>query len=154
MNVYIASDHAGVNLKQNVKQHLEEKGYLVIDEGSDDSNASVDYPDFAHTVVQQLKAEPHAYGILICGTGIGMSIAANRFSHIRAALCHSLDEAKLARQHNNANILCLGARTNETVDVLSWVDAFLTTEFDGGRHQNRLDKLVFSCEEGNAQLQE
>ena len=151
MNIYIASDHAGVNLKQNVKQYLDEKGYRVTDEGADDSSTSVDYPDFAHKVVQQLKEDPHARGILICGTGIGMSIAANRFAHIRAALCHSFDEAKLARQHNNANIMCLGARTNETADVLSWVDAFLATEFDGGRHQNRLDKLVFSCEGGNTQ---
>lgn len=142
MNVYIASDHAGIDLKQSIKPYLEEKGYRIIDEGWDDSNTSVDYPDFAHKVVQHLKTDPHAYGVLICGTGIGMSIAANRFPHIRAALCHSLDDAKRARQHNNANILCLGARTNEAVDVLSWVDAFLTTEFDGGRHQNRLDKLV------------
>ncbi len=141
MTVYIASDHAGFALKELIVNDLNEKGYHVIDMGTSSATESVDYPDFAHAVVQALETDCGAQGILICGTGIGMSITANRFPHIRAALCHSDHDALAARQHNNANILCLGERTTDKNQALDFVDIFLTTSFDKGRHQQRLDKI-------------
>lgn len=141
MTVYIASDHAGFTLKKLIINDLNEKGYPVIDMGTSSATESVDYPNFAHAVVDALEMEPSAQGILICGTGIGMSIAANRFSHIRAALCHSDHDARAARQHNNANILCLGERTTDKDRALDFVHIFLTTPFDKGRHQQRLEKI-------------
>lgn len=138
--IYIASDHAGVELKAALMQHFALIGRAVTDEGTI-STDSVDYPDYAQKVAERLLADPSAQGVLICGTGIGMSIAANRFSHIRAALCQSAEEARLARAHNNANILCLGARIVTTDAAIACVGAFLSTEFEGGRHAQRTQKL-------------
>jgi ribose 5-phosphate isomerase B len=139
--IYIASDHAGVELKAALIQHLAATGHAVTDEGAF-STDSVDYPDYAAKVASRLKAASTTRGILICGTGIGVSIAANRFSHIRAALCQSSEEACLSRAHNNANVLCLGARVITTDAAIACVDAFLTTEFEGGRHTLRTQKLT------------
>ncbi|MES2607756.1 MAG: ribose 5-phosphate isomerase B [Pseudomonadota bacterium] len=141
--IYIASDHAGIELKSALKQHIEAVGHSVIDEGTV-SSASVDYPDYAQKVATRLLVDPSAQGILICGTGIGMSIAANRFSHVRAALCQTIEESCLARAHNDANVLCLGARVISDDAAIACVDAFLATEFEGGRHTGRTQKLAKS----------
>lgn len=138
--IYIASDHAGIELKSALIQHLVATGYTVVDEGTD-SNASVDYPDYAEKIARQLLSNPAAQGILICGTGIGMSIAANRYAHIRAALCQTTEDARLARAHNNANVLCLGARVLSIETAIACVDTFVSTEFEGGRHELRTQKL-------------
>ena len=139
--IYIASDHAGVELKAALIKHLSATGHAATDEGTASAD-SVDYPDYAQKVAARLLSDPSAYGILICGTGIGMSIAGNRFSHIRAALCQSSEEARLARAHNDANVLCLGARVVTIDAAIACVDAFLTTEFEGGRHTLRTKKLT------------
>lgn len=136
----IASDHAGVTLKAELKHELQALGYAVQDLGTH-STESVDYPDYAKEMAKLIKEGKADRGVLICGSGIGMSIAANRHQHIRAALVQSGLEAKLARKHNNANILCLGARIIGTEIAKDALHAFLKTEFEGGRHQKRLDKL-------------
>ncbi|MCE2964932.1 MAG: ribose 5-phosphate isomerase B [Alphaproteobacteria bacterium] len=137
--LYIAADHAGVDLKNALKAHIEKK-IIVYDLGTDSSN-SVDYPDYAEKVCQALKQNNSARGVLICGTGIGMSIAANRHRHIRAALCATPEAAKMARLHNDANVLVLGARVLDTAQALAIVDAFLATDFEGGRHAQRVAKF-------------
>lgn len=139
----IASDHAGFDLKAGIKQALNDVDYDVIDLGPVD-NASVDYPDMAKKLVDAIKLGVAARGILICGTGIGIGIAANRHRSIRAATCHDVTTARLARQHNDANVLCLGARIVGDQVAKDCVDAFLTTPFEGGRHARRVDKL--SCD--------
>ncbi|MES2252351.1 MAG: ribose 5-phosphate isomerase B [Pseudomonadota bacterium] len=139
--IYIASDHAGFDLKTALIQHISNAGYGVTDKGSFSTDA-VDYPDYAQKVTTQLLAEPSACGILICGTGIGMSIAANRSPHIRAALCQTAAEAHLARAHNNANILCLGARIITKDAAALCVDAFLTAQFESSKHAARVQKLT------------
>lgn len=136
----IASDHAGFDLKAGIKQALNDVDYDVIDLGPVD-NASVDYPDMAKKLVDAIKLGVAARGILICGTGIGIGIAANRYRSIRAATCHDVTTARLARQHNDANVLCLGARIVGDQVAKDCVDAFLTTPFEGGRHARRVDKL-------------
>jgi len=138
--IYIASDHAGVDLKALLIQHIRNAGHCVTDKGPHTTDA-VDYPDYAQKVTAQLLAEPSACGILICGTGIGMSIAANRFPHIRAALCQTEKEAQLARAHNDANVLCLGARIITADAAMLCVDTFLATKFEGGKHGARVQKL-------------
>jgi ribose 5-phosphate isomerase B len=139
-NIYIAGDHAGVEYKSKLVEFLKALKYTVTDLGTN-SNASVDYPDYADKVAAKLKKEPEAFGILICGTGIGISIAANRHKHIRAALCHTIEEAKLSREHNNANVICLGARVTSITVAQGMVQKFLKTNFAGGRHANRVAKL-------------
>lgn len=139
-SIAIASDHAGVELKAFLKQELEGLGYQVIDFGTDDSD-SVDYPDFAKKVVKSMKEGEAAKGILICGSGIGMSIASNRYPFIRAALVRDIDDAILSRQHNDANVLVLGARRTEAKDALDIMKIFLTTPFMEGRHIARVKKL-------------
>lgn len=136
--VFIASDHAGFDLKEILKHDIAALGCSVKDLGPKDT-ASVDYPDFAHALAKEISG--NAKGILICGSGIGMSIAANRHKHIRAALCHNGLEASLTRRHNNANVLCLGARIIGVEVAKDIVKTFLTTEFEGGRHQTRIEKL-------------
>ena len=138
--IAIASDHGGFDLKTQLKQELERLGFEALDLGTD-GPASVDYPDFAVKMAQALKAGPATRGILICGSGIGISIAANRHPHIRAALCHDHLTAYLARWHNNANVLCLGGRTTGVDVARDCLQVFLGTEFEGGRHQNRVAKL-------------
>ncbi|WP_297986448.1 ribose 5-phosphate isomerase B [uncultured Campylobacter sp.] len=143
--VYIASDHAGYEAKMQVKSILENMGVLVIDLGTDNAKNSVDYPDFAALVANSIKSNDE-FGVLICGSGIGISIAANRFSHIRCALGHNATIARLSREHNDANVLCFGARVVGVEIIKDMVEVFFTTEFSGGRHQKRVEKLgVCQC---------
>lgn len=136
----IASDHAGVTLKAELKHELQALGYAVQDLGTH-STESVDYPDYAREMAKAIKDKKAERGILICGSGIGMSMAANRFPHLRAALCQSGLEAKLARKHNDANVLCLGARIIGSEKAKDALREFLKTEFEGGRHKKRLEKM-------------
>lgn len=138
--IWIGSDHAGLDLKNAIKQELSSQ-YDVKDAGPNDTT-SVDYPDYAEKVSTSVAKDSNAEGILICGSGIGMSIAANKVAGIRAALVHSVETATLARQHNNANVLCLGARTTDSKLALQMVKAWLTSTFEGDRHQRRVDKLT------------
>lgn len=138
--IVIASDHGGLNLKAAILAHLITEAFDVEDLGPFDSN-SVDYPDYAGKLAEAMKQDPLAKGILICGSGIGISIAANRYSWVRAALVHDETSARLCRQHNDANVLALGERLIGTLTALNCVDVFLTTNFDGGRHEGRVAKL-------------
>ena len=139
MPIPIASDRAGLPLKQALKAALEAEG-LAFDDLGTHGPESVDYPDFAHAVCAKL-AGTEGLGILVCGTGIGMAMAANRHSGIRAAVLHNATEARLTRAHNNANIACLGARTTGIEVALDAIRAFLATPFEGGRHVGRVQKL-------------
>ncbi|PKR50694.1 ribose 5-phosphate isomerase B [Thalassospira marina] len=138
--IAIAADHGGVDLKALIVAQLSEQGYEVLDLGTDGS-ASVDYPDYAYAVCKTIIDGKAESGILVCGSGIGMSIAANRYPEIRAALVHDRLSAELCRQHNNANVLCLGARLLGVAVAQDCVNAFVSTAFEGGRHQGRIDKL-------------
>ncbi|MCS7181654.1 MAG: ribose 5-phosphate isomerase B [Thermoanaerobaculum sp.] len=140
MKVLIASDHAGFALKQALKAHLQGAGHEVVDLGAFSADPA-DYPDFAHALAQQIQREPGARGILICATGIGMSMAANRHPGVRAALCHDAYTAEMARRHNDANILCLGGKVTGEAVARQMVEIFLATPFDGGRHSGRVAKL-------------
>jgi ribose 5-phosphate isomerase B len=137
--VAIACDHGGFALKQALKAALPDVNWLEL---GTDSAASVDYPDFAGKLADAIKAGSAARGVLICGTGIGISIAANRHAHIRCALAHDVTGARLSRQHNDANVLAMGGRVIGEAVAKECVEAFLTTAFEGGgRHQRRIDKL-------------
>ena len=138
--IYLASDHAGTLLKDQICEQLAKIGYEIKDLGANGSE-SVDYPDFAANLAEAMLQDEGAKGILVCGSGIGISIAANRFSHIRAALVTDVTAARLSRQHNDANVLALGERLTGIATALDCVDTFLTTAFEGGRHQRRVDKL-------------
>ncbi len=140
MNIAIGSDHRGLDFKKYVIGVLTKMGHSSKDFGSF-TTESVDYPDIARVVGEAVARSQFDYGILICGTGIGMSIAANKVKGIRAALCCDTFAAQRARQHNNANILCLGAERGEA-GVKEIVQTFLTTQFEGGRHQRRVDKML------------
>lgn len=140
MNVVIGSDHGGYDLKAYLVSKLEREGRQFEDLGCH-SSESVDYPDFAEQVCKKVIADQNTLGILICGTGIGMSLAANRNYEIRAALCHDEFSAQMSREHNNANILCLGARVIGRGLAESIVDTWLNSSFSGGRHQIRIDKF-------------
>ena len=137
----IASDHAGYQSKEAIKALLSRLGVVVRDLGPTNEN-SVDYPDFAEEVARGVACGEADAGILVCGSGIGMQIAANKIPGIRAALAWNEETARLSRQHNNANILAIGARTTPADTIEAIVRAFLTTPFDGGRHQQRLDKIA------------
>ena len=140
--IAFGSDHAGLSLKNDLVRYLETRdSELVVEDLGPYESASVDYPDFADKVVAQIKTDPKTIGILICGSGQGMAIRANRYPFIRAALCMTEEQASLSREHNDANILCLGARLTETHRAMEIVDTFLKTAFAGGRHQARVDKL-------------
>jgi ribose 5-phosphate isomerase B len=138
--VAVAADHAGVGLKSLVEETLAELGYQVSNLGTDGPE-SVDYPDYAEKLAAALKAGTALRGVLICGTGIGMSIAINRHRHIRAARCQDVTDARLAREHNDANVLVLGARTIGAETAKDCLRTFLATKFEGGRHQRRVDKM-------------
>ena len=138
--IAIAADHGGFELKQALSQYLHELGVEVCDLGTHGLE-SVDYPDYAMEMSKWITANPDGKGILICGSGIGISIAANRFSHIRAALCHDSLSARLSRQHNDANVLCLGARLIGIETAKDCVSNFLSSKFEGGRHAGRVEKL-------------
>ncbi len=138
--IAIGSDHAGFSLKQTLIETLLNGGYEVKDFGAY-SESSVDYPDFAHAVAQSVEDDHYDTGILVCGSGQGVAITANKHQHIRAALVWDEPLAELARQHNNANVLCLPARFISTEKAIACVAKFLSTDFEGGRHQNRVDKI-------------
>ncbi|MGL4628712.1 ribose 5-phosphate isomerase B [Cetobacterium sp.] len=140
MKIALGADHGGFALKEIVKKHLEGKGFEVLDKGCY-STDSVDYPTYAKSVANSVLDKEADFGILICGTGIGISIAANRFKGIRAALCSNTTMAKLTREHNDANILALGARMTGDILALEIVDEFLRTEFEGGRHLTRIEAI-------------
>ncbi len=140
MKITLASDHAGFDCKSQVLQYLSENQIETTDLGTD-GDSSVDYPDYALKVARRISEGLDERGILICGTGIGMSIVANKFPGVRAALCHDLETADASRRHNDANILILGARVLDLDVALSIVALWLKTPFEGGRHQRRLDKL-------------
>ncbi|MGZ3578626.1 MAG: ribose 5-phosphate isomerase B [Syntrophales bacterium] len=138
--IIIGSDHAGFPLKEVVKQYLAEMGYSVTDAGTD-SPANADYPDFGAIVAQRVSAGEFDRGILVCGSGVGMSIVANKFPGVRAALCLDEETARMGRLHNDANILVLAGRRTEEEAAKAIVRLWLNTEFEGGRHQRRLDKI-------------
>ena len=138
--IVIASDHAGVELKSGLVEIVRARGLDIKDLGPNDTN-SVDYPDFAHAVATAVASREADLGILICGTGIGMSLAANRHPGVRAALCHDAFTAEMARVHNDANVLCIGARVTGGGVVEQMVEIFLNTDFEGGRHQRRVELI-------------
>lgn len=137
MKIFIGSDHAGFNLKSAIFEKLKVEGHEVLDLGTD-STDSCHYPEFAITVAKEVS-RGNGVGILVCGSGIGVSMVANRFQNIRAALCRTTTEAELSRQHNNSNIICLGERLTQEAFAFDIVDTWLNTEFEGGRHQGRVD---------------
>ncbi len=141
MKIAIGADHGAFELKEILKEYLTEKGYEMIDCGTYDLN-SVDYPDIAEKTAKEVVDGTCEKGILLCGTGIGISIAANKINGIRAALCTNEYCAKMSRNHNNANILCMGARVTGVELAKSILDTFLKEEFEGGRHQVRVDKIM------------
>lgn len=138
--IAIAGDHAGAALKSELIKRLTDEGFRTLDLGADGSE-SVDYPDYADKLANAIADGQADRGVLVCGTGIGISIAANRHRHIRAALCHSTTDARLCRMHNDANVLALGARTMGTETAFDCLDVFMTTEFEAGRHARRVGKM-------------
>ena len=138
--IFISSDHAGYKLKEAIKLHLTKKKLSFQDMGPYNDNR-VDYPDFAHKVARRVKLKKNNFGILVCGSGMGMNIAANRHKNIRAAQCFNLKSTKLSRLHNDANIITLGSRLLSKKNVLSCVGVFLNTKFEGGRHSKRIKKI-------------
>lgn len=146
MKIAIGNDHTAVELKNYIKKHLEEKGYEVVNYGTDTS-ASCDYPLYGKKVADAVASKECDLGVLICGTGVGISLAANKVKGIRAVVCSEPYSAKLARMHNNANIVAFGARVIGQELAAMIVDEFLNAEFEGGRHQRRVD-LITAIEEG------
>ena len=138
--VVLASDHAGLNLKEEIKKFLVKKKREVLDLGARNAK-SVDYPDYAHLLSRKMKNNKNQLGILICGSGTGMSMAANKHKNIRAALCYDAKSTKLSRLHNNANVMTIGSRLIKKKVALKCVNTFLKTDFDGGRHARRVKKI-------------
>lgn len=140
--IYIGADSAGFPLKEEIRDYLKGKGYDVTDLGTD-STASCHYPEFAKAVCENVQKDPDgSFGILICGTGIGMSMCANKFNGIRAALCADTYSAKMTRLHNNANVICMGARVTGSCLAIDILDSFLDNGFEGGRHAVRVDMMT------------
>lgn len=140
MKIAIGNDHAGIEFKNEMIEHLTKRGIEFVNIGTD-SKESVDYPDIAKSVCSLVNEKKVDYGIVICGTGIGISIAANKINGIRAALCHNEFTARLSREHNNANVLALGARVIGSELGKAIIDSFLNAEFEGGRHELRVNKI-------------
>ena len=140
MNILVSNDHAGVELKNAVKNLLESKGYVVENLG-DNSGESVDYPDIIHPLAKEISKNREKKGIIMCGTGNGVSMVANKYEGVRAGLCWSKEIAALIRKHNDANVLSLPARFLSTKEALEIVEVFLETDFEGGRHERRVDKI-------------
>ena len=138
--VILASDHAGFKLKEEIKKFLIKKRKKVLDLGTKNKDA-VDYPDFAHLLSKKMKKKDSQFGILVCGSGIGMDMTANKYKNIRAALCYSIKSTKLSRQHNNANVMTIGSRLTKKTVALKCVSAFMETNFKGGRHLRRIKKI-------------
>ena len=140
MNISIGNDHAATAYKFAIVKLLESKGILVKNYGTD-LNESVDYPDFVHPVAKDIVSKKADYGILLCGSANGVAMTANKYKEVRAGLCWSNEIVELIRQHNNANILCIPARYTSIPQALKMVETFLNTNFEGGRHQNRVNKI-------------
>ena len=140
MNISIGNDHAGVDLKEAIIFHLEKKGHKLYNHGTN-SEDSVDYADFIHPVAEDVENKKSDLGIIVCGSGNGAAMTANKHQKIRAALCWTADISKLSRQHNNANIMSIPARYVNLEQALEMVGLFITTGFEGGRHQKRIDKI-------------
>ena len=138
--LFISSDHAGYNLKEIIKKKFNKK-FKFEDLGTKDSEKSVNYPDFAHKLCKKVANNDKNMGILVCGSGIGMAIAANRHKKIRAAMCYSLKNTKLSRLHNNANIITLGSRLTKKNIAFKCINIFMNTKFEGGRHKKRIKKI-------------
>ncbi len=147
MKFYIATDHAGYAIKEFTKEVVRELGHEIIDLGPDSADR-VDYPDFAKKCANSVIEDKGSFGILICGTGIGISISANKVAGIRAALCHDAYTASMSRAHNNANILAFGERVVGKGVIESMIEAFCNTSFEGGRHAGRVDKIEDGCSFG------
>lgn len=144
MNIAIGNDHAGTEYKFAIVALLESKGIQVKNYGTD-ANDSVDYPDFVHPVAKDVVDGKADFGILICGSANGVAMTANKYQEVRAGLCWTKEIVTLIRQHNNANVLCIPARFTAIPQALQMVETFLNTEFEGGRHQNRVNKIPISC---------
>ena len=140
MKVLLASDHAGFNLKEFIKKILLKNGNKVLDLGTKNNN-SVDYPDYAHLLSKKIKKNKKDFGILVCGSGTGMVMAANKHKNVRAALCYNVKSTKLSRKHNNANVMTIGSRLTKRNVALKCVKVFLNTDFDCGRHSRRVKKI-------------
>ena len=138
--LFISSDHAGYNLKEQIKKRFKNK-YIFQDLGTDTSSKSVNYPDYAHKLCKKISKSSKNMGILVCGSGMGMSMAANRHKKIRAAVCYSVKNTKLSRLHNNANIITLGSRLTKKNTAFKCIDVFVNTKFEGGRHKKRVRKI-------------
>ena len=138
--VVLASDHAGFKLKDEIKKFLIKKKRKVLDLGTENTS-SVDYPDYAHLLSKKMEKNKNQFGILVCGSGTGMSMAANKHKNIRAALCYDIKSTKLSRLHNNANVMTIGAKLTKKNVALKCVNIFLKTDFDGGRHSRRVKKI-------------
>jgi len=138
--IFISSDHAGFNLKEQIKKKFSKK-FLFQDLGTDDSKRSVNYPDYAHKLSKKVSNNSKNIGILVCGSGMGMSMAANKHKKIRAAVCYSVKNAKLSRLHNNANIITLGSRLTKKNIAFKCIEVFVNTKFEGGRHKKRVKKI-------------
>ncbi len=140
MKIAIGNDHAGVEVKRKIENHLSEKGHTVINKGYD-GKESVDYPDYIHPVSLEVKEKKAQIGIIICGSGNGAAMTANKHKGVRAAICWSEEIAELARQHNDANIISIPSRFLSEEETISIVEAFIKTDFEGGRHKRRIDKI-------------
>mgnify|MGYP001435149854 FL=1 len=138
--IFISSDHAGFNLKEQIKKKFSKK-FLFQDLGTDNSKKSVNYPDYAHKLSKKVSNNINNIGILVCGSGMGMSMAANKHKKIRAAVCYSVKNAKLSRLHNNANIITLGSRLIKKNTAFKCIEVFINTKFEGGRHKNRVKNI-------------
>ena len=138
--IFISSDHAGYSLKEQIKKKFKKK-YIFLDLGTDNSKVSVNYPDYAHKLCKKVANGNKNIGILVCGSGMGMSMAANKHKKIRAAVCYSTKNTKLSRLHNNANIITLGSRLTKKNTAFKCIELFMNTEFEGGRHKKRVKKI-------------
>ncbi len=144
MKIVIGSDHAGFLLKEFLKKYLSEKGYVVIDKGTY-SSVSVDYPDYGHAIANAVLNKECDFGIAICGSGNGINMAVNKHKGIRGALCWNAEIARLAKQHNNANVISLPGRFIDEKTAIDILEAYINAEFEGGRHQKRIEKIDMCC---------
>ena len=143
MIISMGADHAGFSVKEKIREYLKSKGYTLLDKGTY-SEDSVDYPEFGHAVGNSVQSGESEKGIVVCGSGIGISMAANKVEGIRAALCTSAEHAQMSRLHNDANVLAIGARMTDYDVITDIVDTWLNTEFEGGRHSRRVNKIEVS----------
>jgi len=138
--IFISSDHAGYNLKEQIKKRFKNR-FFFYDLGTNNSKISVNYPDYAHNLCKKVSKNSKNMGILVCGSGMGMSMAANKHKKIRAAVCYSVKNTKLSRLHNNANIITLGSRLTKRDTAFKCIEVFVNTKFEGGRHKKRVKKI-------------